>query len=140
MVRWKHARLYGKKFQFTIFFVKFIYFLFINLWGGRIWKDILKNTLCIFAAWLLSSVPHKSAIRRIWSLNLPPQSGVWNDDVKKNNFLAIFCFHFDWLYFFKKKKGFCFCVLIYIYNSDKRKKTQIQSEIQFDIGAIGLGF
>ena len=116
-----------------------IYLFFIHKLWGRIWKDILKNTLCICSLTFI-----KCATQKRNTTNMVPQFAAtirclerWR---KKNNFLAIFCFHFDWLYFFKKKKGFCFCVLIYIYNSDKRKKHKFSLKFNSILVQLALDF
>ena len=115
-----------------------IYLFFIHKLWVRIWKDILKNTLCICSLTFI-----KCATQKRNTTNMVPQFAAtirclerWR---KKNNVLAIFCFHFDYI-FSKRKKAFVFAFWFIYITVIKEKKTQIQSEIQFDIGAIGLGF
>ena len=73
-------------------------------------------------------MPHESAIRRVWTIDLPTQSGVWNYDVKKNEpepYLQFVLFDYS-----REKKSSIFHLLPFVLLISDREK--IQSENQFN--------
>ena len=107
-----------------------IYLFFIHKLWGRIWKDILKNTLCICSLTFI-----KCATQKRNTTNMVPQFAAtirclerWR---KKNNFLAIFCFHFDYI-FSKRKKAFVFAFwFIYITVIKEKNTNSVWNSIRY---------
>ena len=115
-----------------------IYLFFIHKLWGRIWKDILKNTLCICSLTFI-----KCATQKRNTTNMVPQFAAtirclerWR---KKNNFLAIFCFHFDYI-FSKRKKAFVFAFWFIYITVIKEKKHKFSLKFNSILVQLALDF